>query len=99
MKEEKKTESVDFRSVADSLVALHERKNADYGNSFSESWKAYEDNELDPFSCYALGRIMDKFRRIQSISLSSKLTNFESLEDSLADLASYCIMSIVELKK
>lgn len=87
-----------FNSVVEGMAALHAKKNADYGDSFHESWEAYENKGYPPMACYALGRIRDKYKRIENLVLSKNEPNFESIEDNLADLAAYCIMSLVELK-
>lgn len=87
-----------FNSVVEGMAALHARKNADYGDAFHESWEKYRRKALCPMACYALGRIMDKYMRLENLVLSNSDPNFESIEDNLQDLAAYCIMSLVELK-
>lgn len=82
-----------FTDILAELYDLYVRKNADYGNSFGNTWQ-----KLGPIS--ALTRISDKVDRL--ISLGTKDTserNFESIEDNLIDLANYAIMSTIELRK
>lgn len=82
-----------FQDILTELYDLYVRKNADYGNSFGNTWR-----KLGSIS--ALTRISDKVDRL--ISLETKDAserNFESIEDNLIDLANYTIMSIIELRK
>lgn len=81
----------EFRQVAAFLCEQYERKNADYGNAFGKTFGKYG-------AVSALTRMSDKFGRIERIVLNGPGdVNYESLEDSLGDLASYCMMTIVEL--
>lgn len=74
------------------LNELYARKNADYGNSFGES---FEDFGI----AMSAIRIGDKFNRLKSFAKNNamKVTD-ESLEDTLMDLANYAIMTLIELK-
>lgn len=76
------------------MIDLHHKKNADYGNSFDKSLD--EDGLL-----VAKIRIGDKVNRF--LTLTSKKTqeakvSDESIEDTLIDLANYCLMTIVWMK-
>lgn len=83
---------ITFEEIAKDIVELHERKNQDYGNSF--------DKTLDEFGLVAgLIRMNDKMNRIKSIYNKETRVSDESLEDSLADLAAYSIMTIEWLNK
>lgn len=82
-----------FQDILTELYDIYVRKNADYGNSFGNTWQ-----KLGPIS--ALTRISDKVDRL--ISLGTKDAserNFESIEDNLIDLSNYAIMSLIELRK
>lgn len=81
----------DFGKVLDEMFTLYQRKNNDYGNSFSALFKEFGE-------AYAFGHIVEKVERIKSLYTKGKLNN-ESVRDSLIDCASYCVMTIVELDK
>ena len=75
-----------FEEIALSLSDLYSKKNPVYGNSFERSLKKYG-------KISGLTRISDKFNRLEKIITNPDIeTNDESLEDTLLDLASYCIM-------
>ena len=79
-----------FDRIAAELSALYERKNKDYGDSFGRSVEKYG-------AISALTRISDKFNRLESLILANEKAeiNDESLDDTLKDLAAYCIMTLV----
>lgn len=69
---------------------LYERKNADYGDSFSQLRRRYPN-----FVCM---RIFDKLNRLETImqpGYKCKVSD-ETVEDTLMDIANYAIMEIVE---
>ena len=68
-----------------------ERKNKDYGNSFSEQFKEYGLVS----SCI---RLEDKMRRLKKLTMSSEIhVKDESIRDTLLDMAGYAILTINEL--
>ena len=80
-----------FKEITDEMNALYERKNHDYGNSFSETYR-----KLGVIS--ATTRMLDKMNRIVSLVTNDKQeVNDESLRDTLIDLANYAVMTIMEL--
>ena len=80
-----------FKEITDEMNALYERKNHDYGNSFSETYR-----KLGVIS--ATTRMLDKMNRIVSLVTKDKQeVNDESLRDTLIDLANYAVMTIMEL--
>lgn len=83
----------DFRTIANELSDLYAKKNAAYGNSFSDTY-----NKLGIIS--AVTRISDKYNRLCNLATNPDIDNLgESLEDTLRDLASYAIMTVMELNK
>ena len=73
------------------MNALYERKNHDYGNSFSETYR-----KLGVIS--ATTRMLDKMNRVVSlVTKEQQKVNDESLRDTLIDLANYAVMTIIEL--
>lgn len=82
-----------FAALADELIKLYELKNKAYGNSFSTSVQAYG-------LIAALTRISDKFRRLENLILHpSTEVGDERIADTLRDLASYCLMTVMEVEK
>ena len=75
------------------MNALYERKNHDYGNSFSETYR-----KLGIVS--AATRMLDKMNRIVSlVTKDQQKVNDESLRDTLIDIANYAVMTIMEIDK
>ena len=82
-----------FKDITEEMNALYERKNHDYGNSFSETYR-----KLGIVS--AATRMLDKMNRIVSLVTKDKQeVNDESLRDTLIDIANYAVMTIMEIDK
>lgn len=82
-----------FRTLANGLADLYEKKNAAYGNSFSRSVEKYG-------IIAGLTRLSDKFNRAENLILGAKNdVADENLADTLMDMASYSIMLLMELPK
>lgn len=83
----------EFRNIALSLADLYEKKNRNYGDSFGKSLEKYG-------KISALTRISDKFNRLENGILSKDFDpDDESLEDTLLDMASYCIMTSMAFRE
>ena len=81
-----------FRKIANDMVELYARKNKDYGDSFTKSVEKYG-------MISALTRISDKFNRIENLILNGEgEVKDETLIDSLTDLASYSVMTVIALR-
>ena len=81
-----------FRQIAKEITALYEKKDRAYGNSFGETYE-----KLGIIS--AVTRISDKYNRLCNLAANKDIDNLgESLEDTLKDMAAYCIMTIVAMK-
>lgn len=81
------------RQICKKLNRIYERKNNDYGNSFSKSFEEY-----GPTMCAI--RLEDKLNRFKQLIKSNynpMVTN-ESIDDTLLDLANYAIMTLIELE-
>ena len=82
---------VSFRAIQDKLVNIYAKKNHDYGDSFNEGC-----NELGVG--YAFSRIFDKTKRFQTLAKGIMNNNLsievqdETIEDTIMDLANYCVM-------
>ena len=82
-----------FKEITDEMNALYERKNHDYGNSFSDTFE-----KLGAIS--AATRMYDKMNRIISlVTTQEQKVNDESLRDTLIDIANYAVMTIMELDR
>ena len=81
-----------FRKITENMADLYERKNKDYGDSFS--------NSLDEFGVIAgVVRLSDKMNRIKALTKNGEqLVLDESIKDTLQDLANYSIMTMMWLE-
>lgn len=80
--------------IVQSLNHLYESKNHDYGDSFGETY-----SKLGIIS--ALTRISDKYNRLVSLATKpeeERKVKDESIQDTLLDMANYCIMTVVEME-
>ena len=79
-----------FRKLAAALASQYQRKNEAYGNSFGKSVKRYG-------IISALTRMSDKWNRLESLLIDGNKNNVsdESVDDTLLDLATYCIMTVL----
>lgn len=77
-------------SICRSLHDLYVRKNADYGDSFSKV-------RMDIPNAI-LVRLSDKLNRLKSLmnSKNERQVNDESIDDTLMDLANYCLLELTE---
>ena len=87
-----------FEELAKEMVALHDRKNSDYGNAFGNTYQEFAQKSKEMANGYALGSIKNKVNRLTTLMSGQKAQVDESIEDSLIDLASYAIMTLVELR-
>ena len=88
-----KTDLERFKEIATQLCDLYEIKNKAYGGSFSATYE-----KLGLIS--AVTRISDKSNRLCNLATNPYVDDLgESIEDTLRDMASYCIMTVMELDK
>ncbi len=81
---------VTFKQIANGLTELYERKNADYGNSFS---KSYEEFGLTS----PVIRLSDKVERLKTLSKQEAKVKDESIQDTVMDIAVYAMLTLMEL--
>jgi hypothetical protein len=82
-----------FNQIAQELCDLYKKKNTAYGNSFGDTYQ-----KLGIIS--AVTRISDKFNRLTNLVKNPDIDNIgESIDDTLQDMASYAIMTLIELRK
>lgn len=78
--------------ICDEMNKLYERKNKDYGDSFSKSFEEYGLT----MPCI---RLEDKLNRLKSFNKNGSLqVNDESIIDTLKDIANYAIMTVIEIE-
>lgn len=77
-----------FNEITNTMNDLYKKKNHDYGNSFDISLNKYG-------IIAALTRISDKFNRLENLIINkeNKIED-EKIDDTLIDLASYCVMTL-----
>lgn len=80
-----------FKKITEDMNDLYKKKNSNYGNSFEKLW-----GELGPIS--GLVPLHNKLDRLTNLVKGGK-NNFESIEDTLIDLANYSIMNLIEIQK
>lgn len=83
-----------FQKILKQLEETYKTKNADYGDSFSQS--------INEFGLLAgVIRIGDKYNRLKNLALNSEIRQVEdeTISDTLLDMANYCIMLKIENDK
>jgi hypothetical protein len=86
------TQAQRIESVANEVRDLLLRKNADYGDSFSKQYEKYG-------VLSGLIRMDDKMSRLNTLVGGQQDSVGESIEDTLADLAGYAVLTLVEFRK
>lgn len=82
-----------FRQRAEEIASLYEAKDAAYGDSFGATY-----DKLGIVS--AVTRISDKYNRLCNLVTNPNVDNLgESIEDTLKDMAAYCIMTLMKIEK
>ena len=81
-----------FKSITERMLETYKKKNTDYGSSFDKSME-----EFGIIS--AVVRMSDKMERLKSLAKKDAKVKDESIEDTLLDLANYCIMTVMYLNK
>lgn len=82
-----------FENVCKQMSNLYYKKNEDYGDSFSKSFKEYGLT----MSCI---RLEDKLNRLKAFNKNRKIeVKSESIRDTLIDLANYAVMTIIEIDR
>ena len=82
-----------FKEIALELCELYEVKDKCYNNSFGSTF-----DKLGIIS--AVTQISHKYNRLVNLATHPDIDNLgESIEDTLKDMASYCIMTLIELDK
>ena len=81
-----------FKDVLNEMNVLYEKKNADYGDSFSKTF--------DEFGLTSSAvRLNDKMERFKKLIKQEAQVKDESIKDTLLDLANYAVLTLVEMSK
>lgn len=75
--------------ICNELHEMYIKKNADYGDSVGELYSKLGDISF-------LTRISDKYNRLMNLMLAGGGENYESIEDTIRDMANYCIIWLME---
>lgn len=79
------------RGIVLGLNEMYEKKNLDYGDSFSLLRSKYPNAILI--------RLTDKLNRLERLMAGNEMqVKDESIEDTLLDLANYALMEVVEMR-
>lgn len=79
-------------AICNEIHSLYCAKNADYGDSFGQTFK-------EEGMAMARIRLSDKLNRFKTLSRSQEQkVNDESIRDTLIDLANYAIMTVLEME-
>lgn len=75
--------------ICNEIHEMYIKKNADYGDSVGELYKKLGDISF-------LTRISDKYNRLMNLMTTEGEQNYESIEDTIQDMANYCIIWLME---
>lgn len=80
-----------FKNITDTMLELYKNKNHDYGDSVH---KTFEEFGLTAF----LVRLSDKLNRVITLNKKEAFVHNEKIQDTLIDMANYCILALIELE-
>lgn len=80
------------KKICENLNDTYEKKNTDYGDSVSQTYKEYG---LESFAI----RLTDKLNRFKTLIDKERNVDDETIEDTLKDLANYSIIAIIEMEE
>lgn len=80
-----------YENILKELKELYQRKNSDYGNSFSILFRKFGLKST-------VIRLWDKLLRLETLCEKEAQVKDESVEDTLLDMANYCIMTVTEMR-
>ena len=83
---------VTFKDILNKMHDIYERKNADYGDSFSKSYGEF--GLVSPVI-----RLSDKVERLKTLCNKEAQVKDESIIDTLIDIAIYAVLTVLEIKK
>ena len=81
----------EHKKLCDLMHEIYIKKNSDYRNSFSDLYDEYG-------SIISEIHIREKFDRFKQLRTNESQVG-ESIEDTLMDMANYCLLTLLEMKK
>ena len=81
-----------FMDITTNMAKTYAAKNHDYGNSFEQSCNKFG-------IIAAIVRMGDKMNRLESLAVKKAEVKDESIKDTLLDLATYSIMTLMWLNQ
>ena len=75
-----------FKTILYDMGETHEKKNARYGNAYYKTREKYPE--------IIAGILNFKLGRLETLLSNPSLENEESIEDTLLDMANYCVMEL-----
>lgn len=81
-----------FKRSTEEMYEIFAGKRKDYGPTTTKTFEEYGIVAM-------LVRMEDKFGRLKNLSMRETVPNYESIEDTLMDLANYCIITMLEIAK
>lgn len=83
---------IEFAKLTKQMLDTFKKKNADYGDSTTQTYKEFG------LTSYAI-RLNDKLNRIKSFCKKGELeVKDERIIDTLMDMASYCLLAVIDIK-
>lgn len=83
---------IEFAKLTKQMLETFKKKNADYGDSTTQTFKEFG------LISYAI-RLNDKLNRVKSFCKNGELeVKDESCIDTLMDMASYCLLAVMDVK-
>lgn len=80
-----------FEDINKEMLHMYIDKNRRYSNSFAETIREYG-------MIVTSMRLDEKLKRLKSINKYGEDKDGDSLEDTLIDIANYCIISLMEVR-
>jgi glutathionyl-hydroquinone reductase len=78
-----------YETIVEELTEIYQKKNHDYGNSFSILYQKFGLKSV-------IIRLWDKLLRLETLCDKEAKVSEETIDDTLKDLANYAIMALAE---
>lgn len=83
---------VEFTKLTKQILETFKKKNADYGDSTTQTFKEFG------LTSYAI-RLNDKLNRVKSFCKKGELeVKDERIIDTLMDMSAYCLLAVIDIK-
>lgn len=83
---------IEFAKLTKQMLETFKKKNADYGDSTTQTFKEFG------LTSYAI-RLNDKLNRIKSFCKKGELeVKEEKIIDTLMDMSAYCLLAVIDIK-